>query len=84
MHIFCEFEQFYKDANLLINDNMLYGGMPLAVLKYGIDKGIYLKGLFEKTYLKEIIERNKIRKEEALDEISILLVYNYLKILTKL
>ncbi len=84
MHIFCAFEQFYKDANLLINDYMLYGGMSLAVLKYGINKENYLKGLFETTYLKDIIERNKIRKEEALDEIATLLAYNNIKILTKL
>lgn len=71
---FEEFSNYQnKDANLLINEYMLYGGMPLAVLKDGIDKENYLKGLFETTYLKDIIERNKIRKEEALDEIATLL-----------
>ncbi len=71
------FEEFCiyhnKDVNLLINDYMLYGGMPLAVIKEGIDKENYLKRLFETTYLKDIIERNKIRKCEALDEIATLL-----------
>ncbi len=68
---FCNYQN--KDANLLMDDYMLYGGMPLAVLKEGIDKENYLKGLFETTYLKDIVERNKIRKEEALDEIATLL-----------
>ncbi len=63
----------YKDENLLINDFLLYGGMPLAVLKEGIDKENYLKGLFETTDLKDIIDRNKIKKHEALDEICTML-----------
>lgn len=52
---------------------MLYGGMPLAVMKDGIDRENYLKSLFETTYLRDIVDRNKVRKEEALDEICTLL-----------
>ncbi len=71
------FEEFCKcknnDENALINEYMMYGGMPLSVLKDGIEKENYLKNLFETTYLKDIIERNKIRKREALDEICTML-----------
>lgn len=71
------FEEVYKyenkDENLLINNYMLYGGMPLAILKDGIDKENYLKDLFETTYFKDIIDRNKIKKREALDEICTML-----------
>lgn len=56
-----------------IHDYMMYGGMPLAVLKEGIDKENYLKSLFETTYLKDIIDRKKFKKTEALDEICTLL-----------
>lgn len=71
------FEEFVfyppKEEEALLNEYMMYGGMPLAVLKDGIEKENYLKGLFETTYLKDIIERHKIRKNEALDEICTLL-----------
>ena len=43
--------------------------MPLAVLKDGEDKKEYLKGLFETTYFKDIIERNKLEKTEALNSL---------------
>lgn len=47
-----------------------YGGMPLCVLKNSaVEKENYLKQLFETTYLKDIIEHNKFRKSESLDEI---------------
>ena len=52
---------------------MLHGGMPLAVLKPADEKEKYLKGLFETTYLKDIVERKKIRKTEALDELCTIL-----------
>ena len=71
------FEEIYKykniDENFLINDYILYGGMPLAVLKEGVEKENYLKDLFETTYLKDIVERHKIKKREALDELCTML-----------
>ncbi len=39
--------------------------MPLTVLKDGIDKENYLKGLFEITYLKDIAERNKNKERRS-------------------
>ncbi|MCR4662224.1 MAG: ATP-binding protein [Clostridia bacterium] len=46
---------------------MRYGGMPLAVLKNVDERKEYLKGLFEMTYFKDILEHNKLKKTEALD-----------------
>jgi len=44
--------------------------MPLCVLKNNaVEKENYLKQLFETTYLKDIIEHNRFRKSESLDEI---------------
>ena len=47
-----------------------YGGMPLAVLQEDDDKKKdYLKNLFETTYFSDIIERHKMKRGEALDEL---------------
>ncbi len=71
------FEEYYKYKNeneyVLLNEYAIYGGMPLAVLKEGVDKENYLKDLFETTYLRDIVEKNKIKKVEALDEICTML-----------
>ena len=48
---------------------MQYGGMPLAVLKDDEEKKEYLKGLFETTYSRDIVERNHLRRGEELDEL---------------
>lgn len=65
------FEEFYEykggSKTEAIYEYMQYGGMPLAVLKEEDDKKEYLKGLFETTYFKDIIERNRLRKSESLD-----------------
>lgn len=61
------------DENKALEEYMEYGGMPLAVLKEEQEKAPYLKSLFETTYLKDIIEKNRFRKTEALDEICTLL-----------
>ncbi|MDD7417182.1 MAG: ATP-binding protein [Treponemataceae bacterium] len=52
---------------------MHHGGMPLAVLKNEDEKENYLKNLFSTTYLKDIIERKKLRKTESLDELCTIL-----------
>lgn len=48
---------------------MQYGGMPLAVLKKDEEKKEYLKGLFQTTYFRDIIEHNNLRRGEELDEL---------------
>ena len=67
------FEEFSNYKNSRSSDTvfeyMRYGGMPLAVLKETEDKKDYLKGLFETTYFKDILEHNKLEKTEALDSL---------------
>lgn len=48
---------------------MQYGGMPLAILSSEESKKQYLKNLFETTYFKDIIEHNRLKKTESLDEL---------------
>jgi len=48
---------------------MQYGGMPLAVLKEDEEKKEYLKGLFDTTYFRDIVERNDLRRGEELNEL---------------
>lgn len=71
------FEEFYaykkEDESKAVSEYLTYGGMPSTVLSDDENKSDYLKELFETTYLRDIVERNKIRKVEALDEVSILL-----------
>jgi len=43
--------------------------MPLAVLKKDDDKKEYLKGLFETTYFRDILERNRLKRGEELEEL---------------
>ena len=68
------FEEYMKYTKLdeyrAINEYLIYGGMPLAVLKDSEnDKREYLTNLFETTYINDIIDRYKFRKTEALDEL---------------
>ena len=54
-----------------LQDYIVYGGMPLAVLKDDEEeKKTYLKNLFETTYLKDIIERYGIEKTGTLEELA--------------
>jgi hypothetical protein len=68
------FKEFYDayqgDKHEAWNDYILYGGMPV-ILNNNDDKqkSKYLLDLFELTYKKDIIERNKINKSDVLDSI---------------
>lgn len=47
-----------------------YGGMPFVLTRPDdISKMKYLETLFQETYLKDIIERNKLMREDALENI---------------
>lgn len=67
------FSEFYAyvggSKTEAIYEYMQFGGMPLAVLKEENEKKEYLKGLFDTTYLRDIVERNKLRKGESLEEL---------------
>ena len=68
---FEEYANYKKGyAPEMINEYMTYGGMPLAVLEENEEeRKNYLKGLFKTTYFSDILERNKLNKSEALDEL---------------
>ena len=52
------------------NKYITYGGMPYSVmLETAEEKSKYLKDLFENTYLKDILERNNIKRDDVLDSL---------------
>lgn len=58
-------------------DYTVYGGIPLVfTYKKEEDKVKYLKNLFKETYLKDIIERNRIKSTEELEELLNILASN--------
>lgn len=47
-----------------------YGGMPLAVIaKTHEAKSLYLKNLFEETYIKDVVERNRFKNVDNLNDV---------------
>ena len=67
---FSEFYNTYKDKNLAWRDYVVFGGMPYILsLETFEEKSTYLKNLFEETYIKDIIERNKIQNNSDILDI---------------
>ena len=65
---FSEFYNAYEDKRRALKDYMTYGGMPYTVyLKDSEEKSQYLNDLFKNTYINDIIERNKIQREDILE-----------------
>ena len=57
------------DITKALTDYMIYGGMPQVVLKESEkDKREFLKALFTRTYIRDIVERNKIRNKDVFDD----------------
>ena len=68
------FSEFVELKNIPIDkawkEYVLYGGLPPVVLQTNEkQKREYLANLFETTYLKDIIERNDIKRKDVLDAI---------------
>ena len=66
------FKEYYPISGLekadALEDYLTYGGMPLAVLeKDETEKRKYLKGLHKKVYMKDIVERYKLKDDEVLE-----------------
>ena len=58
------------DENKAWKEYILYGGLPPVVLQENEkQKREYLASLFETTYLKDIIERNDIKRKDVLDNV---------------
>ena len=70
---FCEYYEHVKtgmEFDDAFAEYAMYGGLPRAVLlKTDREKSEYLKQLFEEVYLKDILQRNKLKNEEGLSEL---------------
>ena len=75
VHVFpLSFEEFYAyvggDERKALDTYMLYGGMPrLLAMSYEKDKKDYLNALYSELYVKDIVERNGIEREDILNDI---------------
>lgn len=75
IHIYpLSFEEYYSyaggDERKALDTYMLYGGMPrLLALEDEKDKKDYLTSLFKEVYIRDIVERNKIEREDVLGDI---------------
>lgn len=55
------------DKNVAFDDYAFYGGMPMVLYrKDDASKMDYLKSLFSEVYLKDIVERKRIKREDIL------------------
>lgn len=66
------FKEFYPISGMekadALEEYLTYGGMPLAVLeKDETEKRKYLKGLHKRVYIKDIVERYKLKDDEVLE-----------------
>ena len=67
---FSEVYNLYENKELAFENYFVYGGMPYVYrLKTDEEKSKYLKDLFKETYIKDIIERNKIKNEQDVLEL---------------
>lgn len=69
------FSEYYEacggDKYEAWNNYLMFGGMPLILSKTGdAEKAEYLEELFDQTYIRDIIERNKVQRTDVLDSIT--------------
>lgn len=58
------------DSLVAFNDYIVYGGMPLIISRPNdAAKMHYLKSLFSEVYIKDIVERRKIERQDVLEHI---------------
>ena len=75
IHVYpLSFQEYYSyvggDERKALDNYMLYGGMPrLLSLEDDKDKKDYLTSLFKEVYIKDIVERNNIEREDILSDI---------------
>ena len=67
------FEEYYNyvggSKNDAVYEYLQFGGMPLSVDLNEEEKKQYLINLFKLTYIKDILDRNKVQKKEVIDEL---------------
>lgn len=68
---FSEFMSVYKgDKYMGLSEYMLYGGIPLVVLREGSsDKAAALQNLFSEIYIQDIFKRNRIKNVGELEDL---------------
>ena len=67
---FAEMSSCYEDKDKAWEDYILCGGMPFVLeMDTFEEKSRYLKGLFEETYIKDIIDRKQIKNSEEVLEV---------------
>ena len=68
---FAEFMTVYRgDRYMGLSEYMLYGGIPMIVLKEGIEeKSSALQNLFSEIYIWDITQRNKVKNIGELEEL---------------
>ena len=68
---FAEFMSVYKgDKYDGLTEYMLYGGIPMVVLREGLEnKSLMLKRLFDEIYIKDIEIRHKVRNTADLEDL---------------
>lgn len=75
IHVYpLSFEEYYSyvggEKKTALDQYMLYGGMPrIALLSDEKDKKTYLTNLYEELYVKDIVERNSLKRESILNDI---------------
>lgn len=68
------FKEYYEyvggDEQHALADYMVLGGMPGLINETTEeDKKLYLRNLYDEIYIKDIVERNKIKREDILNDI---------------
>lgn len=68
---FAEFLSIYEgDMYKGLSEYMLYGGIPLVVLRKDLnEKSLLLKNLFNEIYIQDITKRNKVANIEELEDL---------------
>lgn len=68
---FAEFMTVYQgDQYMGLSEYMLYGGIPLVVLRDGAgEKAAALQNLFQEIYIRDIHQRNRIRNQGELEDL---------------
>lgn len=75
IHVYpLSFGEYYSyiggDERKALEQYMLYGGMPRTLsMQDDKDKKDYLSSLYQELYVKDIVERNKIEREDILNDI---------------
>ena len=75
IHVYpLSFEEYFEyiggDVRTRLEEYLLYGGMPrITAFDDDIKKQQYLKSLYDEVYLKDIVERDHIKKADILEQI---------------